>query len=36
VTRQSDQAAAISLSLLMLLVSVGILVALRDHWLGTP
>jgi molybdate transport system permease protein len=36
VTRQSDQAAAISLSLVMLLVSVGILVALRDHWLGTP
>ena len=36
VTRQSDQAAAISMSLLMLLVSVGVLVALRDHWLGTP
>jgi len=36
VTRQSDQEAAISLSLLMLLVSVGVLVALRDHWLGTP
>ncbi|WP_367650276.1 ABC transporter permease [Nocardioides sp. zg-1230] len=36
VTRQSDQDAALSLSLVMLLVSVGVLVALRDHWLGTP
>jgi len=36
VTRQADQDAAISMSLLMLLVSVGVLVALRDHWLGTP
>ncbi|WP_307861578.1 molybdate ABC transporter permease subunit [Nocardioides xinjiangensis] len=36
VTRQSDQDAALSLSLLMLLVSIGVLIALRDHWLGTP
>ena len=36
VTRQADQDAALSLSLVMLLVSVGVLVALRDHWLGTP
>ena len=36
VTRQSDQDAALSMSLVMLLVSVGVLVALRDHWLGTP
>lgn len=36
VTRQSDQEAALSLSLVMLLVSIGVLVALRDRWLGTP
>jgi molybdate transport system permease protein len=36
VTRQSDQDAALSLSLVMLVVSIGVLVALRDHWLGTP
>ncbi len=36
VTRQSDQDAALSLSLVMLLVSIGVLLALRDHWLGTP
>lgn len=36
VTRQSDQDAALSLSLVMLLVSIGVLVALRDRWLGTP
>ncbi len=36
VTRQADQDAALSMSLVMLLVSVGVLVALRDHWLGTP
>ena len=36
VTRQADQDAARSLSLLMLVVSIGVLVALRDHWLGTP
>jgi molybdate transport system permease protein len=36
VTRQADQDAALSLSLVMLLVSIGVLVALRDHWLGTP
>jgi molybdate transport system permease protein len=36
VTRQADQDAALSLSLLMLVVSIGVLVALRDHWLGTP
>jgi molybdate transport system permease protein len=36
VTRQADQDAALSLSLVMLLVSVGVLITLRDHWLGTP
>ena len=36
VTRQADQDAALSLSLVMLVVSIGVLVALRDHWLGTP
>ena len=36
VTRQADQDAALSLSLVMLLVSIGVLIALRDHWLGTP
>ncbi|QZY30921.1 ABC transporter permease [Nocardioides coralli] len=35
VTRQSDQDAALALSLLMLLVSVAVLLALRDRWLGT-
>lgn len=36
VARQADQDAALSLSLVMLVVSIGVLVALRDHWLGTP
>ena len=36
VARQSDQDAALSLSLVMLVVSIGVLAALRDHWLGTP
>lgn len=36
VTRQADQDAALSMSVLMLVVSIGVLVALRDHWLGTP
>ena len=36
ITRQSDQDAALALSLVMLLVSVGVLLALRDRWLGTP
>jgi molybdate transport system permease protein len=36
VTRQSDQDAALTLSLVMLVVSVAILVVLRDRWLGTP
>ena len=36
VTRQSDQDAALALSLVMLLVSVVVLLALRDRWLGTP
>jgi molybdate transport system permease protein len=36
VTRQSDQDAALALSLVMLIVSVGVLLALRDRWLGTP
>ena len=31
-TRQSDQDSAMALSLLMLLVSVAVLLALRDHW----
>ena len=35
VARQSDADAALALSLVMLLVSVGVLVALRDRWLGT-
>ncbi|MFC6286179.1 ABC transporter permease [Nocardioides sp. GCM10027113] len=34
--RQSDPDAALTLSLVMLLVSVGVLVALRDRWLGVP
>lgn len=36
VTRQSDQDAALALSVVMLVVSVAVLVALRDRWLGTP
>jgi molybdate transport system permease protein len=36
VTRQSDQEGALTLSLVMLVVSVGVLVLLRDRWLGTP
>ena len=36
VTRQSDQDAALALSVVMLLVSVGVLLALRDRWWGTP
>ncbi len=36
VTRQSDQDAALALSLVMLIVSVAVLLALRDRWLGTP
>ena len=36
VTRQSDQDAALALSMVMLLVSIGVLLALRDRWLGTP
>ncbi len=36
VTRQADQDAALALSLVMLLVSVAVLLALRDRWLGTP
>ena len=35
-TRQTDGDAALALSLVMLVVSVGVLVALRDRWLGTP
>jgi molybdate transport system permease protein len=35
VARQSDADAALALSLVMLLVSVGVLVALRDRWLVT-
>lgn len=36
VTRQSDQEAALALSLVMLVVSVAVLLLLRDRWLGTP
>jgi molybdate transport system permease protein len=36
VTRQSDQDAALVLSLVMLLVSIVVLLALRDRWLVTP
>ncbi|MGD9957762.1 molybdate ABC transporter permease subunit, partial [Nocardioides sp.] len=36
VTRQSDQDAALALSLVMLVVSIGVLLALRERWLGTP
>ena len=35
VTRQSDQDAALTLSLVMLVVSIVVLLALRDRWLGT-
>ena len=36
VTRQADQDAALALSLVMLMVSIGVLLLLRDRWLGTP
>lgn len=36
VTRQSDQDAALALSFVMLVVSVAVLLLLRDRWLGTP
>ncbi|WP_310528101.1 ABC transporter permease [Nocardioides sp.] len=36
VTRQSDQDAALALSFVMLVVSVSVLLLLRDRWLGTP
>jgi molybdate transport system permease protein len=36
VARQTDQDAALALSLVMLVVSVAVLLALRDRWLGTP
>ena len=36
VTRQADQEAALALSLVMLAVSIGVLLLLRDRWLGTP
>ena len=36
VTRHSDPEAALALSLVMLVVSVAVLLALRDRWLGTP
>jgi molybdate transport system permease protein len=36
VTRQADQDAALALSLVMLAVSIGVLLLLRDRWLGTP
>ncbi len=36
VTRQSDQDAALALSLVMLVVSIVVLLALRDRWLVTP
>jgi molybdate transport system permease protein len=36
VTRQSDQDASLALSLVMLVVSITVLLALRDRWLGTP
>ena len=36
VTRQSDQDAALSLSLVMLVVCVAVLFGLRGRWLGTP
>lgn len=36
VTRQADQDAALALSLVMLVTSIAVLLALRDRWLGTP
>ena len=36
VTRQSDQDAALTMSLVMLVVSIAVLLLLRDRWLGTP
>ena len=36
VARQTDPDAALALSLVMLVVSVAVLLALRDRWLGTP
>lgn len=36
VTRQADTEAALTLSLVMLLVSVAVLLLLRDRWLSTP
>jgi molybdate transport system permease protein len=36
ITRQADQDAALALSLVMLTVSIGVLLLLRDRWLGTP
>lgn len=36
ITRQADQDAALALSLVMLLVCIGVLLLLRNHWLGTP
>ncbi|CUR55188.1 Molybdenum transport system permease protein modB [metagenome] len=36
VTRQSDQDAALALSLVMLVVSIAVLLALRERWLGAP
>ncbi len=35
VTRQADTDAALTLSLVMLVISIGVLVLLRDRWLGT-
>ena len=35
-TRQTDQDAALALSLVMLVLSIGVLLALRDRWLGAP
>jgi len=35
VTRQADTDAALTLSLVMLAISIGVLVLLRDRWLGT-
>jgi molybdate transport system permease protein len=36
VTRQSDTDAALALSLVMLIVSIGVLLLLRHRWLGVP
>lgn len=36
ITRQADPDAALALSLVMLVISIGVLLALRDRWLGTP